>query len=123
MAAHAIEPTYRMGPSEDEKFYPSQLEKVMERVVNEFFADKTYDASQAEEWTHQLSERILAESRKLNMPRYKLISQVVIMQNDGQGVQVTSKSLWDCALDNWATCTFKSETLVCCAMLFGCYNE
>jgi len=40
------------------------------------------------------------------MERYKLAVQVIVGENKGQGVRVTSKSLWDPTVDNSATYTY-----------------
>jgi len=40
------------------------------------------------------------------MERYKLAVQVIVGENKGQGVRVTSKCLWDPTIDNSATYTY-----------------
>lgn len=60
---------------------------------------------------------------ELNFPRYKIIVQVVLGENRHQGVRVASRCLWDAASDNYASFTFKSDTLWCTAMVFGVYTE
>ncbi|KAL8451827.1 hypothetical protein Emed_001707 [Eimeria media] len=119
------EPTYRMSPSEDEKFYPTRVEEVLKSVCTDFFEDKkTYDPALVEEWTHALSSKVLAAVRQTqHVPRYKLIVQVVVAQKLGQGLKVTSKSLADVNLDSWASFVYSTENLVCCAMVFGFYHE
>lgn len=42
----------------------------------------------------------------LNMPRYKIAVQTVLSQNGGQGIRVSSKSLWDVQNDNWASSSY-----------------
>ncbi len=39
------------------------------------------------------------------IPRHKIIVQLVVGQNDGQGVRVASKCLWDTNCDNWTSVT------------------
>ena len=119
------EPTYRLGPSEEEKFYPSKVEGMMESVCSDFFSDKPdYVPSLVEEWSHALSSKLLAALRSSqHLPRYKLICQVSLIQQQGQGVTVSSKSLCDVSTDNWASCTFRSKGFVCSAMIFGFYHE
>ncbi|OEH77207.1 tctex1 domain-containing protein 3 [Cyclospora cayetanensis] len=131
MASHGMvpgpipEPTYRMAPSEDEKFYPSRIEELIHSVCADFFRDKVeYDASMAEEWSQSLSSRLLsAVTQTQHVPRYKLIVQVTILQENGQGVTISSKSLCDVSFDSWASCTFRTKALVCSAMVFGFYHE
>lgn len=97
----------------------------MQNVCSDFFADKgDYDSSLAEEWAQTLSSKLLTAVRQTQyMPRYKLIVQVTLLQEKGQGVTVSSKGLCDVAFDSWASCTYKTKNLVCSAMIFGFYHE
>lgn len=119
------EPTYRMCPYDDEKFYPSRIEEQMQQVCEAFFEDKPdYEASKVEEWVQCLSSEILAAVRQTqHMPRYKLIVQVSVCQNIGQGIKISSKALADVNYDSWASCIYQKQSLVCSAMLFGFYHE
>jgi len=40
------------------------------------------------------------------MERYKLAVQVIVGENKGQGIRVTSKCMWDPNIDNHASYTF-----------------
>ena len=40
------------------------------------------------------------------MERYKIAVQVIVGENKGQGLRVTSKCLWDPTVDNSASYTF-----------------
>lgn len=45
------------------------------------------------------------------MERYKIAVQVVVGENKGQGVRVTSKCLWDANIDNHASYTFMNVSI------------
>ena len=45
---------------------------------------------------------------EIPMCRYKLVFQVVLGEYKGQGLKITSKSLWDVEFDNYASYTFKN---------------
>ena len=60
---------------------------------------------------------------ELKLPRYKLVSYVVIGENLGQGIRVASRCLWDATTDNYASINFKSDALFAAAMLFAAYCE
>ena len=49
--------------------------------------------------------------------------QVVLGENRQQGVRVASRCLWDAAADNYASYTYKADTLWCTAMVFAVYTE
>ena len=59
----------------------------------------------------------------LNMPRYKFIVQVALGEVRDQGVRVASRCLWDTETDNFASYSFKNDSLWCTVMVFGTYAE
>ncbi|RQX73393.1 Tctex-1 family protein [Toxoplasma gondii CAST] len=124
-AVTVYECTYRLGPSEEEKFFPSRVESMLETVMSEFFKDKVFDAQQAPIWAQQASGRVMEEMHAMRqqMPRFKIVVQVVIAENAGQGIRVSSKSLWDVNLDNWGSYTHIQSDMYAVALVFGCYQE
>eukprot|EP00401_Gymnodinium_catenatum_P083448 CAMPEP_0117607746 /NCGR_PEP_ID=MMETSP0784-20121206/80442_1 /TAXON_ID=39447 /ORGANISM="" /LENGTH=105 /DNA_ID=CAMNT_0005410979 /DNA_START=100 /DNA_END=414 /DNA_ORIENTATION=+ len=95
------ENTYIMQPKDEEKFLPSKVTEVIERVMNEYLSEKEYCAEDAKIWTLDLSNEVKAAVKELNIPRHKIIVQVVIGEQASQGVRVASKCLWDITADNW----------------------
>ncbi|CEL97936.1 unnamed protein product [Vitrella brassicaformis CCMP3155] len=121
---HVWEPTYRTEPAENEKFLPSKVERVIRQVMEDKLTDKQYHQDEAKIWTLELCNEIKqAVKEKLEIPRFKLIVQVVIGENSGQGIRVASKCLWDINLDNWSSFSYKNDSLFAVGMVFGCYYE
>mmetsp|Transcript_54219 Transcript_54219/g.86188 ORF Transcript_54219/g.86188 Transcript_54219/m.86188 type:complete len:134 (-) Transcript_54219:173-574(-) len=123
MQLQVYQNTYIMAPKDDEKFLPSKVSEVIERVMNDYFKDKEYSPEEAKSWTLELSNDIKAAVKELNIPRYKIIVQVVIGEQASQGVRVASKCLWDVSSDNWASYTYTSQSIFAVGMVFGCYFE
>uniref|UniRef100_A0A7S1MDM3 Dynein light chain n=1 Tax=Alexandrium catenella TaxID=2925 RepID=A0A7S1MDM3_ALECA len=117
------ENTYIMQPKDEEKFQPSRVSETIERVMNDYFKDKEYSVEEAKGWTLDVSNDIKAAVKELNIPRYKIIVQVVIGEQASQGIRVASKFLWDVTSDNWASYTFQNQSLFAVGMVFGCYYE
>mmetsp|Transcript_35666 Transcript_35666/g.85850 ORF Transcript_35666/g.85850 Transcript_35666/m.85850 type:complete len:129 (-) Transcript_35666:94-480(-) len=120
---HVWENTYIMEPKDDEKFLPSKVTDVIDKVMTEKLKDKVYNPDDAKIYTLDLCNEIKQAVKELNIPRYKVIVQVVIGENAGQGIRVASKCLWDVTADNWASFSFKNQTLFAVGMVFGCYYE
>lgn len=59
----------------------------------------------------------------LNLPRYKLMTQVTIGQSKDQGVRITSRCLWDTATDNYATASFQNQHIWASAIVFAFYTD
>ena len=117
------EPTYIMQPAEDKKFHPSAVRKACEKVVKKTLTGKVWTGEEETVWTVSISEDIKAAVKELNIPRYKIVVQVTIGEVKSQGVRVASRCLWDTESDNYASYSFKNESLWCVAMVFGCYTE
>merc|ERR1719265_1932050 len=121
------ENTYIMAPKDDEKFLPSRVTEVIEQVMTEYLKDKEYTVDgkdDAKVWTLEVCNDIkTAIKEKCNIPRYKIIVQVVISENGGQGMRVSSKSLWDVSSDNWASASYSNQSLCAVGMVFGCYFD
>ena len=116
-------PTFIMKPEETEVFYPSEVKKIAETVINETLDGKEYDEDIAKEWVISMSEQIKAGVKTLSIPRYKTVVQVTVGQMKDQGVRVASRCLWDTATDNYASYSYQNATLWCNAMIFGVYTE
>ncbi|CAE7491305.1 tctex1d1-b [Symbiodinium microadriaticum] len=98
---HVWENTYIMAPKDDEKMLPSKVTAVIKNVMESYLQDKEYAVEDAKAWTLDLSNEIKASVKQdLNIPRYKIIVQVVIGE---QASQVNS--------DNWASYTFENQSL------------
>lgn len=121
------ENTYRMCPQDHEIFYPSHVTAITKEVLENFVKENdvtSYDDEMCKAWTVELCDKIKAEVKaRGNIPRHKIVVQVVCGANHNQGVRVASKCLWDKKNDNYATATFSTKDLHITAMVFGLYYE
>ena len=119
-----FKPTYILGPAEDERFYPSQVKAIAQAILDAELAGKEYDEEEAKDMSCGLCEMIKAKVKEeCNMPRYKIVVQVVIGEMKDQGVRVASRCLWDANTDNYASASFPTPSLGATAMVFGCYTD
>lgn len=118
-----ILPTYFMQPTEEEKFYPSAVREICERVLLDELGCKDYFEDNAKEWIINIGNAIKSEVKSLNIPRYKVIVQVTIGQMKDQGVSVASRCLWDITFDNYTAVNFTNASLWANVMVFGVYTD
>ena len=114
-----VMPTYIMQPTEDEKFSPAPVKRVIDAVLQERLTGKEYDEADAKEWSIEISEDVKARVKELAYKRYKIIVQVTIGELRDQGVRVASRCLWATPTDNYASSSFQNQSLWCTAMVFG----
>ena len=128
-----LEPTYHLGPNENERFSPSKAKTIAKEIlVGEL--DGKVDETSVENWAdfgdelENLSKDIADMIKErciqsLNIPRYKILVQVTIGQMKDQGVKITSRCLWDTATDNYATVSFQNQHIWASAIVFGLYAD
>lgn len=114
---------HRMDPRDDERFYPSAVRKIITEVLNEKLTGVSYDDKLATALALEISNVVRTRCKTLKMPRYKIIVQSFIGENQNQGLRVTSKSLWNSKIDNYASATFLAGNLFAVVMVFGSYYE
>lgn len=131
--ADIVLPTYRLGPEENEKFYPSKV-KIIAREILEGDLKEKIDERMVEEWgdcgeefealSKDIADKIKEKCKStLRIPRYRIIVQVTIGQMKDQGVKITSRCLWDTSTDNYATVTYQNQNIWASAIIFGLYSD
>ncbi|XP_074524641.1 dynein light chain Tctex-type protein 2B isoform X1 [Halichoeres trimaculatus] len=65
-----------------------------------------YDPEEVSELSRSLADCIKDKVKSSGFDRYKLVVQVVIGEQRGQGVKMSSKCLWDADTDNYAEDVF-----------------
>ena len=124
MAGHSEYGLYhRMDPKDDEKFYASAVKKIINEILADKLTDVSYDDKQAQALALDISNLVKIRCKSLKMPRYKIIVQTFIGENQNQGLRVASESLWNPKYDNYASCSFVSEKLFAVVIVFGSYYE
>ena len=71
-----LENSYRTEPEDAEAFNACAVERAITGVLNAHLQDAKYDAVSAPKLAMKLSGLIKSEVKRLNMPRFKIVSQV-----------------------------------------------
>ncbi|XP_076370276.1 dynein light chain Tctex-type protein 2B-like [Tachypleus tridentatus] len=102
--------TYNIRPSLDQKFRSAPVKECIRLILMEELGDKSYRAEDVPVWT-----------KELGFERYKMVVQVVIGEQRGEGVRIGSRCLWDSDTDNYASDIFMNDSLFCVATAFATY--
>jgi len=70
-----------------------------------------------------LPQVIKARVKDLVLPRYKIVVVTHIGQLSGQGMQISSRCLWDPATDTFSSYVFKNTSLFALAVVYAVYFE
>ncbi|XP_066298581.1 dynein light chain Tctex-type 5-like [Branchiostoma lanceolatum] len=117
------ENTYKMTPDEGKKFSPAKVEAVMNMVLQQYLENEKYDPGTSANLTTILADVLKNRVKELNFSRYKIVSHVCIGQTDNNTVELGSRCLWDQSTDNYATATYRNESLFAVATVYGVYFE
>ncbi|XP_046351539.2 dynein light chain Tctex-type 5-B-like isoform X1 [Haliotis rufescens] len=118
-----LENTFKLKPDDRKRFMPRQVEKLLADVLAARLDKVEYDPRTCRDITTDISAHIKARVKAMDFPRYKIVSNVIIMENKGQGAQVASRCVWDASSDSFATYTYRNHTLVATAYVHGVYYE
>ncbi|KAI8509210.1 Tctex-1 [Branchiostoma belcheri] len=117
------ENTYKMAPDEGRKFSATKVEAVMNMVLQQYLENEKYDPATSPNLTTILADVVKNRVKELNFPRYKIVSHVCIGQTDNNDVELASRCLWDQDKDNFATVTYRNDSLFAVATVYGVYFE
>ncbi|XP_005093241.1 tctex1 domain-containing protein 1-B [Aplysia californica] len=118
-----MENTYRLGPEPEHTFKPDKVKAVIKDVLSGFLRNFKYTPEGSKQMCLTISSEIKHRVKRMNFPRYKIVCNVIIMQNKGQGSQVSSRSVWNVATDSYASHTFSTSQVVCVGNVHAIYFE
>ena len=118
-----LENTYRLGPSDKEKFNVSRVQRLVTDILFNHLENVKYDPARCKDLSLQLSDEIKTRLKSIVHKRYKLIVNLTIGQNLGNSVIVASRSLWNTDTDNGCTVQYKNNSLYAIATIFAAYYD
>ncbi|KAM4041569.1 dynein light chain Tctex-type protein 2B isoform 2-T2 [Anomaloglossus baeobatrachus] len=115
------ESAYCIRPNFQHKFRTAAVRNCIRSVLKEELKSKQYIPEEVPELTRSLSETIKDKLKDMGFDRYKMVVQVVIGEQRGEGVKMAARCFWDADTDNYAEEVFMNESLFCVAAAFGCF--
>ena len=96
--------------------------------MNANLEGKSYNDADCRDWSEDIATEVReAIKSELNVPRYKIVVQASIGEMKDQGVKVASRCLWaggpDKGTDNYASASFKNESLWASVVVWALYCE
>ncbi|XP_051874759.1 dynein light chain Tctex-type protein 2B [Pristis pectinata] len=116
------ENSYSIRPAAQHRFKPAIVKGKINTVLKEELTNKFYDPEEVPILTRKIAETIKAQVKECAFERYKLVVQVVIGEQRGEGVKMAARCFWDADTDNFAQAVYMNDSLFCVAAAFGCYH-
>ena len=117
------ENTYQLEPDAHSKFSPARVEAILKDVLESRLKNISYDPEQCRRVATDLVTVIKSRTKTCGFRRYKLVCNVLIMENKGQGTHVASRGLFNTDTDSFAAYTYRNATLIAVAHVYGLYFE
>ncbi|XP_024096962.2 dynein light chain Tctex-type protein 2B isoform X1 [Pongo abelii] len=134
------ENTYILRPVFQQRFRPSVVKDCIHAVLKEELANAEYSPEEMPQLTKHLSENIKDKLKEMGFDRYKMVVQVVIGEQRGEGVlkdltlssavqeeywlltfSMASRCFWDADTDSYTHDVFMNDSLFCVVAAFGCF--
>ncbi|EDM11419.1 rCG52991, isoform CRA_a [Rattus norvegicus] len=115
------ENTYILRPIFQQRFRPSVVKDCIHTVLKEELTGAEYSPEEMPQLTKRLSEMIKDKLKELGYDRYKMVVQVVIGEQRGEGVFMAARCFWDADTDNYTHDVFMNDSLFCVVAAFGCF--
>uniref|UniRef100_A0A8C9ESK2 TC1D2 protein n=1 Tax=Pavo cristatus TaxID=9049 RepID=A0A8C9ESK2_PAVCR len=103
------------------RFKASTVKECIRAVLKEKLADVQYVPEEIPQLTKSLSEIIKDRLKEQGFERYKMVVQVVIGEQRGEGVNMAARCFWDADTDSYAHDVFMNDSLFCVVAAFGCF--
>ena len=118
-----MENSYRMEPEVKGRFSVNRTEEAIQEAFRDHLSKYEYSKVTAPRIIQTLCTVIKEKVKKLGFPRYKIIVNVFMGELDGQGLEATSRCLWDEQKDSFACGTFRGRSYFAVAMVHAVYFE
>ncbi|XP_078060629.1 dynein light chain Tctex-type protein 2B isoform X2 [Mustelus asterias] len=115
------ENTYSIRPAFQHRFKTAIVKAKINSVLKEELSNKLYNPEEVPLMTRNIAEAIKTQVKECAFERYKVVVQVVIGEQRGEGVKMAARCFWDADTDNFAQDVYMNESLFCVAAAFGCY--
>ncbi|XP_029922637.1 dynein light chain Tctex-type protein 2B [Myripristis murdjan] len=113
--------TYLIRPNHQHRFKPAIVKDCIHEILREQLSGQHYDPADLPDLSRTLADCIKDKVKDVGFDRYKLVVQVVIGEQRGEGVKMCSRCFWDADTDSYAGDVFVNDSLFCVAAVFGCY--
>ncbi|CAN9500975.1 unnamed protein product [Ophioblennius macclurei] len=113
--------SYLIRPKHQHKFKPAVVKECIRDILRERLSGMRYEQDEVLDLSRSLADSIKDKVKTAGFDRYKLVVQVVIGEQRGQGVKMSARCLWDADTDNYAEDVFMNDSLFCVVAVFGIY--
>ncbi|XP_059149043.1 dynein light chain Tctex-type 5-B-like [Physella acuta] len=117
------ENTFRLQPDPDRTFKADKIKPVINDILKRYLRHFKYTQDGSKQMCLAISSEVKSRVKGFDFPRYKIVCNVIIMQNKGQGSEICSRCIWSPETDSFASETFKTGHIICVVSVHAVYFE
>lgn len=112
-----------MEPDEDKVFIPKKAENIIRETFDSRLQHVKYDSVRSKILAKDLATIVNSKIKDLEIPRYKTVSSVTIIENKEQGLKIATRCIWNIDTDNYATYTYTNQSLIAIGHVHAVYYD
>ncbi|KAK8887281.1 hypothetical protein M9Y10_038319 [Tritrichomonas musculus] len=116
------QPQLKAGPAFENKFKVLQAQEIIKAQLTESLSKQTYVPEAVSQTVREIVEAIKAKLKEVIPPQYKLIVQVLLGEQRGQGIAMGFRGFWDNDTDNFARETFSNDSIFAVGIAYALYS-
>eukprot|EP00127_Corallochytrium_limacisporum_P005381 Clim_evm57s203 gene=Clim_evmTU57s203 len=114
--------TYPSPPEHKDKFRASLVKDNIQQILKKHLVAVEYtDTAAGEHFAKTIASEVRDMLKNLDLKRYKFIVQATVGDNNGCGVKMAARFLWDPKTDACAEASFVSDTIFATVIAAGLY--
>ena len=98
--------------------FVDDLDAFLRKTVNSVLEDKTYDKSEAQSWSKEITTQIM-EGLNRQQNGFKYLVSTTIFQKGDASLNFSTSCLWEKGVDGSVTVRIENDTMLCFVCLFG----
>jgi hypothetical protein len=118
-----MENTYRMGPDQSSTFNTDKTKYIIMSTFESYLKDRQYDPKTFPRLCKTLADLLKERVKSTGPKRFKIITNVSILENKEQCAVCASRCIWDTDNDNFSTATYNGKDFSAIGTVFALYYE
>ncbi|XP_075988503.1 dynein light chain Tctex-type protein 2B-like [Anticarsia gemmatalis] len=114
-------PLYEVRPGLGGKFQAANVKEIIMSTMQEQLMGRQYRSDQAVKWAKSIANGVRQRVQELDMKRYKILVQTIVMEMKGAGVKCGQRCIWDPETDDYVGDLYKNDTIFCYTTVYGVY--
>lgn len=114
--------TFSLRPQLNKKFRPAIVKPIVKDILTRRLEGVEYKVDEVQNMSKEIADTIRERVRGLEFERYKILVNLVIGEQRGEGVRVASNMFWDSDTDSYCEEVFMNKHLFAVATVYGLYQ-